>query len=488
MGPGLIVMSADNDAGTLSVYAQAGQDYGLRFLWPFLLLAPVLFVNQEMVARLGAVTGVGHARLIFERFGRRWGRFALGDLLALNLLTIATEFIGVSLALSYFGVSRYISVPVVGLALIGMTATGSFRRWERMMCALVLANLLVIPLLVLSHPHPVAVAQAFVPRVPERIQAGGLLFVIALVGTTVSPWQLFFQQSNVVDKRITARWIRYERVDTLIGTLLFFASGVAVVAICAFAFDGTAFHGAFTNAGTVVQLLARRLGSMAGLLFALALFNASILGAGVVTLTTSYAVGDVFGTKNSLHRGWRDARTFHTSFALMIALAATIALIPGAPLGVLTTAVQALAGVLLPSATVFLLLLCNDRAVLGPWTNPRWLNALATVIVGTLLVLSALLITVTMLPNLDVTTPAVALTVGLAVVFILLAFATISRDRSDRPGSWTPWERATWTMPPLETLSSPILTGWRTLGLMVLRIYVAIAIVLLIVKTFELTT
>src|SRR5579863_556934 len=151
LGPGLIVMVGDNDAGAFSTYAQAGQNYGTTLLWTLALLIPVLYVNQEMVLRLGAVTGVGHARLIFERFGRRWGGFALGDLLALNLLTIATEFIGVRLALSYFGLSRYVSVPLVGLVLIGMTATGSFRRWERMMGVLVVANLLVIPLLLLSH-------------------------------------------------------------------------------------------------------------------------------------------------------------------------------------------------------------------------------------------------------------------------------------------------------------------------------------------------
>ncbi len=194
MGPGLIVMAADNDAGTLSVYAQAGQDYGLKLIWPFLLLAPVLFDNQEMVARLGAVTGAGHARLIFERFGRHWGAFALGDLIALNLLTIVTEFIGINLALSYFGISRYFSVPVAGLALVATNASGGFRRWERVMFGLVAANLLVIPLVVLSHPHPVAVAQAFIPGIPGRIAPIGVLFVVALVGTTVSPWQLFFQQ------------------------------------------------------------------------------------------------------------------------------------------------------------------------------------------------------------------------------------------------------------------------------------------------------
>src|SRR5262249_27611953 len=127
MGPGLLVMAADNDAGSISVYGQAGQDYGLSLLWLLLLLAPVLFGNQEMVARLGAVTGAGHARLIFERFGRRWGAFALGDLLALSLLSVVTEFIGVDLALGYFGISRYISVPVAAVALVAVTASGSFR-------------------------------------------------------------------------------------------------------------------------------------------------------------------------------------------------------------------------------------------------------------------------------------------------------------------------------------------------------------------------
>jgi Mn2+/Fe2+ NRAMP family transporter len=489
MGPGLIVMAADNDAGTFSVYAQAGQDYGLRLIWPFLLLGPVLFVNQEMVARLGAVTGAGHARLIFERFGRRWGAFALGDLLALNLLTIVTEFIGINLALSYFGISRYLSVPVAGLALVATTATGRFRLWERMMFGLVAANLLVIPLVVLSHPHPVAVAHAFIPGIPSTIAPIGVLFVIALVGTTVSPWQLFFQQSNVVDKRITSRWLRYERIDTLIGTVLFLAGGVAVVVTCAFAFNGTAFHGVFTNAGTVAQLLAHRLGSVAGTLFALALFNASILGAGVITLTTSYALGDVFGTKNSLHRSWRDAHTFHASFAAVIAIAAAVALIPGAPLGMITIAVQALAGVLLPSATVFLLLLCNDRAVLGPWTNPRWLNALATLIVGGLLVLSALLIMSTFLPSTDITPAAVGLVVVLGVVLAFLGLLTLAhRSRSPSAATGTPWELATWTMPPLESLSTPLLTAGRRFGLTILRIYLAIAVVLLIVKTVRVAT
>src|SRR6202789_1429578 len=153
IGPGLIVMVGDNDAGGVATYAQAGQNFGLSLLWTLPLLIPVLIVNQEMVVRLGAVCGVGHARLIKERFGRFWGAFSVGDLFVLNFLTIVTEFIGVSLALGYFGVSPYISVPITAGALIAMTATGSFKRWERFMFIFVVVNVLIIPLVVLAHPH-----------------------------------------------------------------------------------------------------------------------------------------------------------------------------------------------------------------------------------------------------------------------------------------------------------------------------------------------
>src|SRR6202140_3906056 len=146
LGPGLIVMVGDNDAGAFGTYTQAGQNYGTTLLWTLVLLIPVLYVNQEMVLRLGAVTGVGHARLIFERFGRFWGAFSVIDLFILNALTIVTEFIGVSLALGYLGVSKYLAVPIAAAALIAITSTGSFRSWERFMYVFVVANFLVIPL------------------------------------------------------------------------------------------------------------------------------------------------------------------------------------------------------------------------------------------------------------------------------------------------------------------------------------------------------
>src|SRR5579864_7820665 len=204
IGPGLIVMVGDNDAGGVSTYANAGQNYGYSLLWTLLLLIPVLIVNQEMVVRLGAVTGVGHARLINERFGRFWGWFSVGDLFILNFLTIVTEFIGVSLALRYFHVSPYISVPVTAVVLVAITASGSFRRWEQAMFLFIAVSLIQIPLALLSEPNWSQIGYHFVvPGVQGGFTSTAVLLIIAIVGTTVAPWQLFFQQSNVIDKRIT---------------------------------------------------------------------------------------------------------------------------------------------------------------------------------------------------------------------------------------------------------------------------------------------
>src|SRR5205085_7858562 len=190
IGPGLIVMVADNDAGGVSTYSQAGQNYGTSLLWVLLLLVPVLIVNQEMVVRLGAVTGVGHARLIIERFGRPWGWFESGYLFLLNFLIIVTEFIGVRLALGYFGVSEYVAVPVAALALIAITASGSFRFWERSMFLFVFANLLVIPLFFLAHPKFSNIAHSFVvPGIHGGANSTSVLLIIAMVGPTVAPWQ-----------------------------------------------------------------------------------------------------------------------------------------------------------------------------------------------------------------------------------------------------------------------------------------------------------
>jgi Mn2+/Fe2+ NRAMP family transporter len=492
IGPGLIVMVGDNDAGGVATYSQAGQTYGTSLLWVLLLLIPVLIVNQEMVVRLGAVTGVGHARLINERFGRFWGWFSVGDLFLLNFLTIVTEFIGVSLALSYFGVSEYLSVPIAAVLLVAITASGSFRRWERVMFVFVFANLLVIPLFFMSHPKIGPIAHDFlVPGIAGGANSTSVLLIIAIVGTTVAPWQLFFQQSNVIDKRITPRWINYERLDTWIGAFIVVLGAAGLVAISAFALHNHGF-GLFKDAGRTAADLKKTLGPVAGAFFAVVLLNASLIGAGALTLSTSYAFGDMFGTKSSLHRSFNDARGFYLIFAGLIVGAAAIVLIPGAPLGVITTSVQALAGVLLPSATVFLLLLCNDRAVLGPWRNPGWLNVLATIIVATLVLLSLILMATTVFPTINVT--SFALIGGGVFAVALLAFGAWALRNSRTRGDVTVIDeepsvvpKSQWTMPQLTFLEPAVWSTGKKAAMLGLRGYLVVSVVLLVVKAAQLS-
>src|ERR1700761_7731001 len=298
IGPGLIVMVGDNDAGGVATYVQAGQNYGYSLLWVLLLLIPVLVVNQEMVVRLGAVTGVGHARLINERCGRGWGWFSVGDLFLLNFLTLITEFIGITLAADYIGIPRYVVVPLAAIALIAIMATGSFRRWERAMLVFITITLLQIPMLMMSHPLWGQAAKSFVvPRVAGGFTSDAVLLIIAIVGTTVAPWQLFFQQSNVVDKRITPRFIGYERIDTTLGAFVVVVGGAALMMTGDWAARATNSRGSFVDAGVLAHLLGQH-SSALGSVFAILLLDASIIGAAAVTLASSYAFGDVFGLKH----------------------------------------------------------------------------------------------------------------------------------------------------------------------------------------------
>jgi Mn2+/Fe2+ NRAMP family transporter len=492
VGPGLIVMVGDNDAGGVSTYAQAGQNYGYSLLWTLLLLIPVLIVNQEMVVRLGAVTGVGHARLINERFGKFWGWFSVGDLFILNFLTITTEFIGVSLALQYFHVSPYISVPIAGLVLIGITASGSFARWERAMFIFIAVSLILFPLALTSDPSWGQIAYHFVvPGVQGGVSSDAVLLIIAIVGTTVAPWQLFFQQSNVIDKRITPRFIGYERADTTLGAFVVVIGAAAVLVTAVFAVQGTHLAGHFTDALGVAHALERH-GRWYGAAFSIVLLDASIIGASAVTLSTSYAFGDVFGIKHSLHRKFREAKPFYASYSGMIVASAVIVLIPGAPLGLFTTAVQALAGILLPSASVFLLLLCNDREVLGPWMNPRWLNILSSFIIGVLLVLSGTLIVTTLFTHINAAKVAVWMAIGLVAVAALAgAWFWLTRNRRPPPeprprATMSEAERLNWRMPPLALLKQAEWSAGRKAALLTLYGYLVISVLLLIVKAVQL--
>ena len=358
VGPGLIVMVGDNDAGAFSTYGQAGQVYGTKLLWTLLLLIPVLYVNQEMVLRLGAVTGVGHARLIMSRFGKFWGTFEVIDLFLLNALTIVTEFIGITLAAGYLGVPKVAAVVFAAAIIIATAFTGSFRTFERVAMFFCIGSLLLVPLYLMVHPAGATMLGGFTsPDLPHGAATGGMaavmLLVIGIVGTTIAPWQLFFQQSYVIDKRITPRFIRYEKADLLIGIGIVIVGAAALMGTTAAAF---AHHGAaFTDSSGIARGIAAYGGHVAGALFAVALLDAAVIGAFAVSLSSAYAIGDVFGMKHSLHRGVGQAKGFYALYAALICVAAAVVLIPGSPLGLITEGVQVLAGVLLPAATVFLL-------------------------------------------------------------------------------------------------------------------------------------
>src|SRR6516164_3110958 len=427
LGPGLIVMVGDNDAGAFGTYAQAGQDYGTTLLWTLALLIPVLYVNQEMVLRLGAVSGVGHARLILERFGKFWGAFSVIDLFLLNALTIVTDFIGISLALGYLGVSKPLGVIVAAVLSMFAAGTGNFRRFERFSLLLVLGSLLLVPVFLIVHP-PVSqmLGDFLVPQLPQQSLHGGrlnevMLLVIAIVGTTVAPWQLFFQQSYVIDKRISPRFISYERADLWIGIVFVTVGAVALMAIAAATFTGHPEFGAFSDARGVASGLEKYAGLVPAVLFALALIDACIIGAAAVALSTAYAIGDVVDLRHSLHRKPTEAKAFYGVYCGLIALAAALVLTPGTPLGLLTNAVQTLAGVLLPSATVFLLLLCTDAAVLGPWVNTRGLNLFTGAVIAVLVILSVVLTASVLYPEIrGETIIAVLVSGGLAALVIYL--------------------------------------------------------------------
>jgi Mn2+/Fe2+ NRAMP family transporter len=486
LGPGLIVMVGDNDAGAFGTYAQAGQNYGTTLLWTLLLLVPVLYVNQEMVLRLGAVTRVGHARLILKRYGRFWGAFSVIDLFLLNALTIVTEFIGISLALSYLGLSRPLGVLAAAVVVVGVAGTGDFRRFERFSMVLVLGSLLLVPLLLLVHPPMAQMAHDFVvPHLPQGSLGEIMLLIIAIVGTTVAPWQLFFQQSYVIDKRISPRFVRYERVDLCLGIVLVVLGAVAIIGFTAATFAGRPQFGLFQDAGAVAAGLGRYVGHAAGVCFAVALIDASVIGAMAVSLSTAYAIGDVLSLRHSLHYRPKEAKTFYAVYGGLIAVAAALVLTPGTPLGLLTNAVQTLAGVLLPSATVFLLLLCNDEEVLGPWVNGAWLNLLTAIVIGGLLLLSIVLTAAVLFPGLGAHA-MLAILGGGSALGVAAALPPFIKALRSSGGRIDPRRRDSWRMPALGTLGPARITSLTRLAMLTLRGYLVVAGGLVILRIVQL--
>jgi Mn2+/Fe2+ NRAMP family transporter len=403
-GPGLIVMEADNDAGAVSTYMQAGGQYGLHLLWVLLLLLPICYFVQEMVARLGIATGKGHAAMIYERFGKAWGRFSLFDLLAVNFLTLITEFAAISLAMRGLGVAPIISVPIAAVALVGLIASGSYRRWERIVVILCLLDLTWFIAAAFLRPNwTAALSNTFLPSLPHSGKIGDLVFlIIAIVGTTIAPWQLFFQQSCVAEKRLRFADLKWARLDTLIGAVFSILVAGAMMLTGAFAYN---HHVPFTDPAQLAQSIATVLPHRSGIFLhhaiLLLMVNAAVLGTTAISLASAWAYGEVAGWQHSLHKKPTEAPAFYAVYALCVFAAAAIVLVPHLPLQLVIVSVQVFAGLILPSAIIFLQLLLNDRALLGDrWVNRPWNNYINWSIVVILFALSLTLAAQILLPNL----------------------------------------------------------------------------------------
>jgi len=399
-GPGLIVMEADNDAGAVSTYMQAGGQYGLHLLWLLVVLLPICYFVQEMVARLGIATGKGHAAMIYERFGKWWGRFSLIDLLVANFLTLITELAAISLALSALGISPYISVPVSALGLTLMVVTGSYLRWERIVIALCLMDLTWFALTYVVHPDWASVAHnAIIPTMPLGGVTSGLVFlVIAIVGTTIAPWQLFFQQSCVAEKRLRFSDLKWARLDTLIGATFTVCVAGAMMLVGNYGYQ----HGiVFEDPAKFADAILPTAGHFARNGILLLMVNAAVLGTTAISLASAWAYGEVKGWEHSLHKKLWEAPGFYATYIACVGAAAAFVLIPHVPLQLVIISVQVFAGLILPSAIIFLQLLLNDHALLGDrWVNRPWNNWINWTIIVVLFALSLLLAAQVMLPNL----------------------------------------------------------------------------------------
>jgi Mn2+/Fe2+ NRAMP family transporter len=398
-GPGLIVMEADNDAGAVSTYMQAGGQYGLHLLWLLVLLLPICYFMQEMVARLGIATGKGHAAIIYERFGKWWGRFSLIDLLAVNFLTLITEFAAISLALSALGVSPYISVPTSAIGLTLMVVTGSYLRWERIVIVLCLMDLTWFVLAYMVHPHWATVARdSIVPTMPTGGITGSLVFlIIAIIGTTIAPWQLFFQQSCVAEKRLRFADLKWARLDTLFGAIFTVLVAGAMMLVGNYGFE---HHIPFQDPAQLALALGPIAGKFVRNGLLLLMVNAAVLGTTAISLASAWAYGEVQGWQHSLHKKLWEAPGFYATYIACVGAAAAIVLIPHVPLQLVIISVQVFAGLILPSAIIFLQLLLNDRVLLGDrWINRPWNNYINWTIIIVLFALSLLLAAQVLFPN-----------------------------------------------------------------------------------------
>ena len=385
-GPGIIAELAGNDAGGISTFSVAGASYGYAALWAIPVAMLFLMVVQESAARMGAKTGKGLAALIRESFGIKMTTFAMLALLVANMGTILSEFAGIAAAMELFGVNKYISVPVAGVAVWALLMGGSYRRIEKIFLVISLVFLVYVIAAFMGKPNWGDVATSTV--VPHVIfEQGFFALIIALIGTTIAPWMMFFGQSNVVEKGVNIKELFFQRVDVFAGAFV-----ACVVVWFIVITTGTVLF----SQGIVVEsaeeaalALEPIVGGYARQLFAVGLLGASFLAACVLPLTTSYAVCEAFGWERGSDRTWSEAPAYKGIITAVIIIGCVVVLVPGVNLlGIMLTA-QVVNGLLLPVLLVFLIKIINDKRVMGTYTNGKIANTLSGMIIAVVIVLTA---------------------------------------------------------------------------------------------------
>ncbi|MGE4589178.1 MAG: Nramp family divalent metal transporter [Acidaminococcaceae bacterium] len=396
MGPGIVTAFADNDAGGIATYAAAGAKYGLALLFTMLLSTVFLAIAQEMSARTGAVTGKGLSDLIRERYGVKWTLFAMSILIIANIGTTASEFSGIATSFEIFGVSRYISVPIIAFAVWILVLKGSYNKIEKIFLVLCLtfASYAISGIIVGPSWKEVLIASVK----PNFIwDAEFLLMAIGVIGTTVTPWGQFYVQAAVVDKGINASDYQYTRWDVLVG--VFFTWLVAFFIIVAT--NATLYTNGIDieTAGDAAIALEPVAGKYAGWLFAFGLLGASMLAAFILPLSTAYAVCEALGFEHAISDSYREAPVFFSLYTMLVVAGAGIVLLPGISLYKIMLTSQVINGVLLPPILIFMMLIANDRNLLGEYANSRLYNIVAWIFTMVLIALTVLLLVSTFVPD-----------------------------------------------------------------------------------------
>ena len=387
LGPGLISANAGNDAGGIITYASAGSQFGYRTLFLMVLVTVALVVVQEMCSRLGSYTGEGLGALIREQFPLRSGAAAMGLLFLANAALTVSEFAGIGASAELFGVSRYIAVPLALVGIWAVTVLGSYSRAERVFLVMGLVFLAYPIAAVLGHPHWGTVAANLLW--PHFLHTPAFLFLaVALIGTTITPYMQFYLTSAVVDKGVTPKTYKGERIDTVNGAILGNIVSIFIIIATAAAIGGT---GPLNDVGQAADALRPVAGAAASQLFAIGLLGASLLAATVVPLSTAYAVSETAGVERSLSRKLREAPFFYGLFTLQLVIGAVIALLPGNLVSLVINA-QVLNGFITPVLLTYILILANRRSVLGNAANGPVFRAVATTCVAVVGALSALVL------------------------------------------------------------------------------------------------